>query len=240
MILKELASKYIVKAERAVKDMKVSHNPKLVDAKSIEEVTDQASRYLHDAKFYLEKERFETSLASVSYCEGLLDALRTLGLIDFSWQEEILMNNKRKIVLATGTFDLLHYGHVYYLTEAKKAGGKDSKLVVVVARDSTVEKLKGTKPVIPEDQRKAVIEALKVVDEAVLGHEEMDMAGVIESIKPDIVAVGHDQRNIEEMLRRCIEEQGLGVQIMKIGRFGGEELNSSSKIKRKIVERYTR
>ncbi|MEM2913737.1 MAG: adenylyltransferase/cytidyltransferase family protein, partial [Candidatus Bathyarchaeia archaeon] len=63
---------------------------------------------------------------------------------------------KGKVVLAEGTFDLLHYGHVYYLTNAKKLGGEKSKLIVIVARDKTVERLKGRKPIIPEDQRRAI------------------------------------------------------------------------------------
>jgi len=150
------------------------------------------------------------------------------------------MTGKRKVVLATGTFDLLHYGHVHYLSEAKKAGGENAMLVVVVARDSTVEKLKGSAPIVPEDQRKAVIEALKVVDEAILGREEIDMAAIIEDVKPDAIAIGHDQKDIEKMLRRSLAEKGLEVQIVRIGRFGGEEINSSSKIKRKIIERYRR
>jgi len=150
------------------------------------------------------------------------------------------VSGKRKVVLATGTFDLLHYGHVYYLTEAKKAGGEHAKLVVVVARDRTVEKLKGSKPVIPEDQRKAVVEALKVVDEAILGHEEMDMLGIIESVKPDIIAVGYDHDDYEQALRKSITEKELRIHIVRMGRFGEEELNSSSKIKRRIIERYRR
>lgn len=150
------------------------------------------------------------------------------------------MNRERTVVLATGTFDLLHYGQVYYLTEAKKAGGKNAKLIVVVARDGTVEKLKGSRPIIPEDQRRAVVEALKVVDGAILGREELDMLGIIESVKPDMIAVGHDQTYIEEELRRCVTERGLRIQIVKIGRFGEEDINSSSKIKRKIIERYRR
>jgi len=52
---------------------------------------------------------------------------------------------KKKVVLASGTFDLLHFGHVKYLEEAKKAGGKNAELIVIVARDSTVEKRKGKK-----------------------------------------------------------------------------------------------
>ena len=58
---------------------------------------------------------------------------------------------KKKSVLASGTFDLLHFGHVKYLEEAKEAGGKNAELIVIVARDSTVKKRKGKKPVMPEN-----------------------------------------------------------------------------------------
>jgi len=147
---------------------------------------------------------------------------------------------KKTIVLASGTFDLLHLGHVKYLEEAKKAGGENAKLIVIVARNSTVEKRKGTKPIMPEDQRRALVESLKVVDEAILGYEDFDIAMTIEKIKPDIIAVGHDQTGIEKAVRNLVDERGFGVQIVRIGRFGKEELNSSSKILRKIVERYRR
>ncbi len=145
---------------------------------------------------------------------------------------------RRKVVLATGTFDLLHYGHVYYLTEAKKTGGEDAKLIVVVARDSTVERLKGNRPIIPENQRRAVIEALKVVDEAILGYEDMNMERTIEKIKPDIIAVGYDQAEIEERLRRYIADKKLPIKVVRIGRFSEDELNSSTKIKRRVIEQY--
>jgi len=147
---------------------------------------------------------------------------------------------KKTIVLASGTFDLLHFGHVKYLEEAKKAGGENAKLIVVVARDSTVEKRKGKKPIMPEDQRRALVESLKVVDEAVLGYEDFNMEMTIEKIKPKIIVVGHDQRDVEEAVRDLINEKSLNVQIIRAGRFGKEELNSSSKIMRKIIERYRR
>jgi len=147
---------------------------------------------------------------------------------------------KKTIVLASGTFDLLHLGHVKYLEEAKKAGGEGAKLIVIVARDSTVEKRKGTKPIMPEDQRRALVESLKVVDEAVLGYEDFSIEMTVEKIKPDIIAVGHDQSGIERAVRDLVDEKGLNIQIVRIGRFGKEELNSSSKILRKIVERYRR
>ncbi|MFQ6053629.1 MAG: adenylyltransferase/cytidyltransferase family protein [Candidatus Bathyarchaeia archaeon] len=138
-------------------------------------------------------------------------------------------------VLASGAFDLLHYGHIRFLEEAKRLGGPGSKLVVIVARDETVRRLKGRRPIIPEDQRRALVEALKMVDEALLGYEEMDLETVIDRIRPDIIAVGYDQDEIERRTRRIIEERGLDLRVVRIGRFGPEDLNSSSKIKGKIV-----
>ena len=79
---------------------------------------------------------------------------------------------KKKVVLASGTFDLIHYGHVRYLEEAKKIGGKNTELIVIVARDNTVKRRKGKKPVMPEHQRRSLVEALRVVDKAILGFEE--------------------------------------------------------------------
>jgi len=139
-------------------------------------------------------------------------------------------------VLASGVFDLIHYGHIRYLEEAKKRGGEDAKLIVVVARDETVMRYKGKKPIIPENQRRALVEALEVVDEALLGYPERDMESVLMKIKPDVVAVGYDEENIRRELERITSEQGLDLRIEQIGRFGEEALNSSSKIKRKIVE----
>lgn len=147
---------------------------------------------------------------------------------------------KKKVVLASGTFDLLHFGHVKYLEEAKKAGGKNAELIVIVARDSTVEKRKGKKTVMPEDQRRSLVESLKVVDEAILGFEGFSIDKVIEKINPDVIAVGHDQEGIEREVRKAIAEKKFNVQVAKIGRFGKKELNSSSKIMRKIVESFKR
>jgi FAD synthetase len=149
-----------------------------------------------------------------------------------------LNGERRIIVLASGAFDLVHYGHIRFLEEAKKAGGENSRLIVIVARDKTVERLKGKAPVVPEDQRRAVVESLKPVDEAFLGYEDLSFIDTIERIKPSIIAIGYDQRGIEEGLREVIKDGGLDVRIVKIGRFGPLELDSSSKIKRKILNEW--
>jgi len=147
---------------------------------------------------------------------------------------------KRRIVLASGVFDLLHLGHVKFLEEAKRAGGKNAELIVIVARDSTVEKRKGKKPVVPESQRRALVESLKVVDEAILGYESFDIGKVVEKIRPNVIAVGYDQDGMEEVVKKYIEEFRLKVKVVKIGKFEEDELDSSSKIKQKIVEDFSR
>ncbi|MCD6504150.1 FAD synthase [Candidatus Bathyarchaeota archaeon] len=149
-----------------------------------------------------------------------------------------MAGKKRKTVLASGVFDLLHLGHVKFLEEAKKAGGENARLIVIIARDSTVEKLKGSRPIVPEDQRRALVEALKVVDEAILGYENMSIEKVIEKIKPDVIAVGHDQHGVEARVKKVVEEHRLPIKVVKIGKFGEKELSSSSHIKRKIIEEY--
>ena len=147
---------------------------------------------------------------------------------------------KRKVVLASGVFDLLHLGHVKFLEEAKKAGGSDAELIVIVARDSTANKRKGKKPIMPENQRRALVESLRVVDEAILGIEGFDIGRVIETIKPDVIAVGYDQEGMEQTVREYSEENGLRIKVVRIGKFKADELDSSIKIKQKIIEDFKR
>jgi len=147
---------------------------------------------------------------------------------------------KRKIVLASGVFDLLHLGHVRFLEEAKKAGGPNAELVVIIGRDSTVESRKGEKPIMPENQRCALVASLKVVDEAILGYERFDVAKVVEKISPDVVAFGYDQLGMEKTVRDYVKQHGLKIKIVRIGKFSSDELDSSSKIKQRIIDDYRR
>jgi len=144
---------------------------------------------------------------------------------------------KKKVVLASGVFDLLHLGHVKFLEYAKKAGGENAKLVVIIARDSTVEKTKGRKPIMSEDQRRTLVESLKVVDEAVLGYENFDIGEVIETIKPDVIALGYDQEDMEKEVQNYVDKHKVNVKVVRIGKFGENTLDSSSKIKQKIIDK---
>ena len=146
-------------------------------------------------------------------------------------------SGKKIVVLASGVFDLLHLGHVRFLEEAKRAGGKNAELVVIIARDSTVEKTKGRKPIMSEDQRCALVESLKVVDKTVLGYENLDIGEVIENIKPDVIALGYDQEEMASEVQSYVANHKVKVKLLRIGKFGENSLDSSSKIKQKIIDK---
>ncbi len=147
---------------------------------------------------------------------------------------------KPRIVLASGVFDLLHLGHVRFLEDAKKAGGANAKLIVIVAKDSTAEKLKGKKPIMSEDQRLLLVESLKVVDEAVMGYEGLDIGEAIARIKPDVIALGYDQAEMEQEVKDYLAAHKMPVTVVRIGKFGENTLDSSTKIKQKIIDKLSK
>jgi len=137
---------------------------------------------------------------------------------------------KKKItVVATGTFDIIHPGHIRYLKEAKKLG---TELIVIVARERNVKHK--PKPVIPEEQRRRVVEAIKYVDKAILGDEE-DIFKPIKEIDPDIIALGYDQRFDENWLRNELKKRGLKAEVVRIKVKEECELCSTAKIINKIL-----
>ena len=85
MTIETMVTKYIRGAERVIKEIGEIPEGVRLDRKEAATVFDWAKRYLEDAKYYQEKGKLETSLTSVAYCEGLLDALRLLGAVEFSW-----------------------------------------------------------------------------------------------------------------------------------------------------------
>ncbi|MBN1860522.1 MAG: FAD synthase [Candidatus Thermoplasmatota archaeon] len=134
-------------------------------------------------------------------------------------------------VMATGTFDLLHMGHIYYLKEAKKFG---DHLAVVVATDATVRKLKHD-PITPQEIRVNLIKELKVVDEAYLGHED-DIYSIVEEIKPDIIALGFDQIHNENTIKEELKKRKLNVQVVRLSKYeGGSDLEGTRRIIQKVI-----
>jgi len=133
--------------------------------------------------------------------------------------------------MATGTFDLLHMGHIYYLKEAKKLG---DRLVVVVATDTTVRKLKHD-PITPQEIRLNLIKELRVVDEAYLGHEN-DIYTIVEEIKPDIIALGFDQIHNAATIQADLKKRKLNIQVVRLSKYQGEsDLEGTRRIIQKVI-----
>ena len=135
-------------------------------------------------------------------------------------------------VIATGTFDLLHPGHILYLERSRALG---DELVVIVARDLNVKHK--PKPIVPEQQRLQLVSALKAVDLAVLG-SETDIFETIESLKPDIITLGYDQHFDPALLKAEFSQRSLDPKIVRIEANEPCELCSSRSIVAKILSRY--
>jgi len=135
-------------------------------------------------------------------------------------------------VMATGVFDLLHLGHLYFLQEAKKLG---DELVVVVATDKTARNLKHI-PVTPQDMRVEMVAALKLVDKAVLGYED-DRYRIVRELKPDIIALGYDQKHDEEQIKKDLKEMGVDVKVVRLKPLE-YDLDGTRKVIRKVIDWY--
>jgi FAD synthetase len=106
---------------------------------------------------------------------------------------------KGRIVLTGGCFDILHVGHVRFLSEAKKMG---DYLIVLLENDKNVKKLKGeNRPVFIQKERAEMLSALGSVDLVVLlptMENDSDYLNLIRKIKPDIIAVTENDPYMEK------------------------------------------
>lgn len=143
------------------------------------------------------------------------------------------MTNETTVV-AQGTFDILHPGHLHYLEEA---AGMGDELIVIISRRPNVDHKDA--PILVAEQRRAVVDALEVVDHAILGNQE-DIFVPIEEIKPDVIAIGHDQHHEPEEIESALERRGLSCSVRRTS--GREpalegELLSTRQIIDRIVKR---
>ncbi len=141
----------------------------------------------------------------------------------------------KKIVITAGTFDILHPGHYDTLKYAKSLG---DELIVIIARDETVKKIKGRKPIIPEEQRKAMVEAIKPVDKAILGSLTNKLEPILR-IKPNYIVLGPDQTTFEiQNLKMELNKYGLNTEVVKSENYTKCPFHSSYDIVKEIVKRW--
>lgn len=127
-----------------------------------------------------------------------------------------------KKVMVFGVFDLLHPGHISFLKQAKKLG---SFLVVSVARDVNVKKIKGKSPIFSEKKRMEHIKQLRLAKKVVLGGMR-DPWPHIEKEKPDIIALGYDQGSFVGDLPKELQKHGLKAKVIRLKAFRPEVFKS--------------
>jgi FAD synthetase len=138
-------------------------------------------------------------------------------------------------VLAQGTFDILHPGHVHYLREAAAMG---EQLHVIVARTPNVTHKEP--PVLDARQRRDVVDALGVVDDARLGDRE-DIFVPVADVDPDLLVLGHDQHHDDDAIAAALAERGIDCEVRRASargpRYDGELLSSGDIVDRILAER---
>jgi len=132
-----------------------------------------------------------------------------------------------KLVMCAGTFDIIHPGHLFYFSEAKKYG---DRLIVVIARDETAKKFKGRTPVHNEKERLEKVRTLEIVDEAVLGRQG-NIFDIIEEIKPDVICLGYDQNVQKQQLEDELKKRGMKTDVIRIASYM-PDIYKSSKLKK--------
>ena len=110
-----------------------------------------------------------------------------------------------------GTFDILHPGHLDFLKQAKRHG---DFLIVSLARDKFIKKIKGRRAVHSEKQRVELLKALRLVNRVVLGSKD-DYIGHIVSFRPNVIVLGYDQKHFTEKLKVKLRARGLAVKIFR-------------------------
>lgn len=116
-------------------------------------------------------------------------AAQVLELSALESECERLRQSGKQIVFTNGCFDILHLGHIRYLQLAAEEG---DVLVLGVNSDDSVRRLKGAKrPIVPEEERGAILAALRSVDYVVFFSDDTP-ARLIEAVRPDVLVKGGD------------------------------------------------
>lgn len=116
-----------------------------------------------------------------------------------------------KKVLVFGTFDILHPGHINFLRQAKKYG---DFLIVSIARQNYVKKIKGRNPVHSEKDRKRLIESIKFVDKVILGSKGDYLDHIVRE-RPQVIVLGYDQKAFTKGLKEKLVKRKLRVKIVR-------------------------
>lgn len=141
-----------------------------------------------------------------------ISELKRQGLAKPDGQLTSVARESVRVVLAGGVFDIIHPGHIHTLESAKKLG---DVLVVVVATDDTVLRMKGRLPLHTQDQRRRLVESLRVVDACIEGVRG-DMFKTVRFVLPDTVALGYDQIHQEKYIAEGCQKINMHIHVARL------------------------
>jgi cytidyltransferase-like protein len=125
----------------------------------------------------------------------------------------IIIRMKTKIMIF-GTFDGLHKGHLNFFRQAKNFT-KNSFLIVSIARDKNVLRIKGYKPTFNEIKRQALVKKCKVVNKVVLAGETNYLHHILKE-NPSVIALGYDQKAYVKELTKDLKNKKLSIKIIRL------------------------
>ncbi len=117
-------------------------------------------------------------------------------------------------IMIFGTFDGLHKGHLNLFKQAR-ALAKKPFLIVSIARDKNVFKIKGEYPIKNERGRLSLLKQNKSIDRAILGGKSYSLVHILKE-KPDIIALGYDQKHYVEELKKDLKNKGISIRIVRL------------------------
>ena len=128
-----------------------------------------------------------------------------------------------KKVLISGTFNILHQGHLNLFEQAKKYG---DYLIAVVARDATVKKIKKPNFLNSEKQRLKCVQKCELISKALLGSSKNNPYQIIKKINPDTICLGYDQKAFTKNLPQELEKMSLKIKIRRMKPYQPEKFHS--------------
>ena len=146
---------------------------------------------------------------------SMVSRLVKIGLVEKSDPTKLTFigRDALKVVLVGGVFDLIHPGHIHTLKAAKAEG---DVLVVVVARQSTAQKIKKYRKIYHDEKlRRDLVTSLNFVDLALIG-KEGTLYDTVEYVKPNVIALGYDQAHSEKDIAENCKKRNLNVQVIRL------------------------
>jgi len=124
------------------------------------------------------------------------------------------MKNKKTKIMVFGTFDGLHAGHLHFFQQARNRV-PNPYLIVSIARDINVFKIKNFHPILKERSRLNLVKKCPLVDKVVLSGLHKHLPHILKE-RPDIIALGYDQKDYTKNLKKDLKNKGLNVKIIRL------------------------